>query len=199
MKFTARNRATALIAAGTIGVALGLSACNNNGNSESAAQNADSTALETNQPLPNVTWSQERENLIDIELAEVNDVQTTTFVMHNGDQNPISSCPSIGFGIPDSASLSNPLKGTGVSGVSGAIAVGQEDPNGIYAPTSSEGTFVICLDSTGQPYINRVEDSVDTAGGPAQWNDTTHSYALTGAPTAIARTAPAGAKPAKGK
>lgn len=199
MKFTARKRATALIAAGTIGVALGLSACNNNGNSESAAQNADSTALETNQPLPHVTWSQERENLLDIELAEVNDVQTTTFVMHNGDQNPINSCPSIGFGIPDSASLSNPLKPASNNGTYAEDVVGQEDPNGIYAPTSSEGTFTICLDATGQPYISRDEDVVDTVGGPAQWNDTTHSYSLTGAPTAIAHTAPAGTKPAKGK
>lgn len=196
MKITARRRAAALIAAGAVALAVGLSACNSN-NSENAAQNADSTNLENNQPLPNVTWSQERENLIDIELAEVNDVQTTTFVMHNGDQNPISSCPSIGFGIPDSASLSNPLKPDSNSGSWADDVVGQEDPNGIYAPTSSEGTFVICLDSTGQPYINRVEDVVDTAGGPAQWNDATHSYALTGAPTAIARTAPASAKPAK--
>lgn len=196
MKITARKRAAALITAGAVALAVGLSACNSN-NSENAAQNADSTNLENNQPLPNVTWSQERENLIDIELAEVNDVQTTTFVMHNGNQNPISSCPSIGFGIPDSASLSNPLKPDSNSGSWADDVVGQEDPNGIYAPTSSEGTFVICLDATGQPYINRVEDDVDTAGGPAQWNDATHSYSLTGAPTAIARTAPASAKPAK--
>ena len=196
MKFTARKKLTAVIAAGAIALAVGLSACGGN-NSENAAQNADSTALENNQPLPHVTWSQEREGLIDIELAEVNDVQTTTFVMHNGDQNPINSCPSIGFGIPDSASLSNPLKGTGVSGVSGAIAVGQEDPNGIYAPTSSEGTFTICLDATGQPYISRDEDTVDTVGGPAQWNDATHSYSLIGAPTALAHTAPPSAKAAK--
>jgi hypothetical protein len=199
VKFTARKRPAALIAAGVAVLAIGLSACNNNGNSESAAQSADSTALETNQPLPHVTWSQERENLIDIELAEVNDVQTTTFVMHNGDQNPINSCPSIGFGIPDSASLSNPLKPDSSSGTYAGDVVGQEDPNGIYAPTSSEGTFVICLDSTGQPYINRVEDDVDTVGGPAQWNDTTHSYSLIGAPTAIAHTAPASAKAATSK
>jgi hypothetical protein len=197
LKLTARKRATALAAAGAAVLAIGLSGCNNNGNSESAAQNADTNALENNQPLPHVTWSQERENLIDIELAEVNDVQTTTFVMHNGDQNPISSCPSIGFGIPDSASLSNPLKPDSNSGTYAGDVVGQEDPNGIYAPTSSEGTFVICLDSAGQPYINRVEDDADTVGGPAQWNDTTHSYSLNGAPTAIAHAAPATAKPAK--
>jgi hypothetical protein len=199
MKFTGRTRTIAGTAIVVVGLGIGLAACNSNGNQESAQQNQDSTNLENNQPLPNVTFSQERENMIDIELAEVNDVQTTTFVMHNGDRDPINSGPSIGFGIPDSASLSNPLKPASNSGSWADDVVGQEDPNGIYAPVSSEGTFVIFLAADGTPYIDRVEDTADTVGGPATWNMTTHSYSLTGAPTAIARTAPAAKVPAHAK
>lgn len=198
-KFSVKQRSTALIGIGAVGLVIGLAACNSNGNQESAQQNQDSTNLENNQPLPNVTYSQQRENLIDIELAEVNDVQTTTFLMHNGDQNPINTCPSIGFGIPDTASLSNPLKPASNSGSWADDVVGQEDPNGIYQPPASEGTFTICLAGDGTPYISRVEDLADTVGGPALWNMTTHSYSLTGAPTALARVAPPTKAPAHAK
>jgi hypothetical protein len=179
----------AVIGTGAVALAIvgGVAGCNSNSNSESSQQNTDSTNLENNQPLPYVTWSQARENLIDIELAQVNNVQTTTFVTHNGDPDPISSCPSIGFGIPDSASLSNPLKPASNSGSWADDVVGQEDPTGYYAPVSSAGTFTICLAADGTPYISRVEDNVDTVGGPATWDKTTHSYSLTGAPTAIAK------------
>ena len=136
---------------GATAVALGLilagSACSHtvsNGNTaESAQQAQDSTNLENSQPLPIVFASQERANLIDIELAQVNDVRTTTFVKAMGNVDPIFSCPSVGFGIPDSASLSNPSQieqryfpntNSWDSGV-----VDQMDPTGIYAPTFERG------------------------------------------------------------
>lgn len=173
-----------------VGVAGGLAACSHNNpqTAEGKAQATDSQNAENNQPIPNVKWSQERENLIDIELAEVGDVQTTTWITHNGDANPIFSCPSIGFGIPDTASLSNPLQPyQGPDTTDGSDVVGQMDPNLIYQPTTGEGTFIICLTSTGSPYISRFEDNADTVGGPAVWNDTTHAGSLVGAPTASAR------------
>lgn len=197
-KFSVKQRSTAIAAIGAVGLVIGLAACNSS-NQESAQQNTDSANLENNQPLPNVTYSQQRENLIDIELAEVNDVQTTTFVTHNGDQDPINTCPSIGFGIPDTASLSNPLKPASNTGTWAEDIVGQQEPTGIYQPTTGEGTFTICLAGDGTPYISRVEDIVDTVGGPALWNMTMHSYSLTGAPTALARVAPSAKTPAHAK
>jgi hypothetical protein len=62
------------------------------------------------------------------------------------------------------------------------------DPNGIYVPTSSAGTWVICLDDTGQAYINRFEDNADTIGGPAEWDTAKHDIVMNGAPTALATT-----------
>lgn len=178
----------------TVGLVVAGTACSHtisNGNTaESAQQLQDSTNLENAQPLPIVFYSQERANMIDIELAEVNDVRTTTFVHAMGNIDPIFSCPSVGFGIPDSASLSNPSQieqryfnntNSWDSGV-----VDQMDPNGIYAPQSSAGTWVICLDDHGQAYINRFESTTDTLGGPAEWNYTKHFAVMNGAPTALA-------------
>jgi hypothetical protein len=177
------------------GLVLGVAACNNStsqssGNQkESAQQQADTNTLETNQPLPHFNYSQERQNMIDIETAQANNVLTTSFFMNFGVADPVSSCPSIGFGIPDSASLSNPVQAQwangGTNGEAG-VGIGQQDPTGIYNPLSSAGTFVICLAANGSPYIDRIESNVDTAGGPATWNYTTHSFKLVGAPTAAA-------------
>jgi len=179
---------------------LGLAACQDSsspppssGNQqEHAQQQADTNALENNQPLPHFNYSQERQNMIDIETAQADDVETTTFWMNMGDSDPIGSCPSIGFGIPDTASLSNPLQtewnsggSNGSYGVASAVT-GQMDPTGIYAPTGSMGTYIICLASSGQPYIDRIESTVDTYGGPAVWDYGKHMGKLVGAPTAAA-------------
>jgi hypothetical protein len=185
-----RKIITASIATLALGLSIGLSACGGNSNAnqqESGQQQTDSSNLEHGQPLPLVTWSQARENLIDIELAQVNDVQTTTFVMAYADKDPINSCPSVGFGLPDSASLSNPDQVVGGPNSSGGNVIGQEDPTGYYAPTSSAGTYIICLTATGQPYIDRFESNVDTIGGNATWDYTLHRSQLVGAPTATAR------------
>lgn len=170
-------------------LALGLAGCNgNNGNNtEHQQQLQDTTALENNQPLPHFNYSQERQNMKDIETAEANNVQTTTFFMNYGVADPIGSCPSIGFGIPDSASLSNPLQ---TAGGNNDAAIGQMDPTGVYAPVSSAGTFIICLSANGSPYIDRIESLANTYGGNAVWNYTRHEGELVGAPTAAAQVSP---------
>ena len=174
---------------------VGVAACggHNSGNSSESKQQAqDTTNLENSQPLPAVWYSQERQNLIDIELAEINDVRTTTFVTSFG--HLIWAGPTIGFGIPDSASLSNPLAPyTGdVNTGPDRPVVGQMDPNGIYAPASSAGTWVIALTVDGTPYIDRFEDNADTVGGPAEWSAARYEagedpIVSTGSPTAVAQ------------
>lgn len=188
MKFTRRHFAAAAVSV----IAVGLAACNGNQNgnqAEARQQLADTQSLENNQPLPHYNFSQERQNMKDIEDAEATNVQTTSFVMQNGDRDPVFSCPSIGFGIPDSASLSNPLQVANPSDRS-STAIGQMDPTGIYAPVSSEGTFTICLTANGSPYISRFEGTVNAIGGPAEWDPAAHMIRMTGAPTAAARVAP---------
>lgn len=174
-------------------LALGLTACSS-GNSgqqqENRQQQADTTSLEASQPIPHYNWSQIRQTMIDAQDIAANGAQTTSFFFQMGDPDPVYSCPSIGMPVPNTAQLSNPLQGTGVSGVSGAIAIGQMDPDGIYSPSSSSGTYVICVSSSGSNYLDYWEGDVFTVSGAAEWDKATHSLKVIGAPTAAVHTAP---------
>lgn len=185
---------TASAILGAAALAVSLAACNGNNNGqqqENAQQKADTTSLEASQPLPHYNYSQIRQTLIDAEGISANGTQTTSFFFQMGNQDPVYSCPSLGEPVANSSSLSNPQQGAGVSGVSGAIAIGQMDPDGIYTPTSSSGTYVICLSSSGQPYLDYWEGDVFTVSGAAEWNTATHSIKVIGNPTAAIHTAPA--------
>jgi hypothetical protein len=167
-------------------LAVSLSACNSGTPSGQAAENArqraNQKALENNQPLPHFNWSQWRQDLIDVEAAESNDVPTTSFALHLGSQDPVFTCPSIGFPLPVTTSLSNPEQV--IDGHTDTVTTPQQDPNGVYMPPTGEGTWLVCTYANGEPYINYIEDNVDTAGGPAVWNYSKHAFELVGAPTA---------------
>lgn len=179
------------IAAGAALGVLAIAGCLGSGSSggnaaESKAQQQDTTSLENNQPIPHYNYSQERQALIDAENAAAAGTQTTSFFFNQGVQDPVNSCPSIGMGVPDSASLSNPQQVvrsySGSDGV--ALApVGQMDPDGIYVPESSTGTWVNCVDPQGRESIVRWEGFVYTVTGAASWDNATHSVKMTGAPT----------------
>lgn len=184
-------RRTAAAAAAVGALVAGLTACSRSGNSsgqqqEQKQQSQDTASLENNQPLPHFNYSQERQALIVAESAAANGTQTTSFFFNQGVQVPVSSCPSIGLGVPDSASLSNPTQPenfTDGNGHYNTIPVGQMDPDGIYAPPASTGTFVNCVNAQGQEYLVRWEGFVYTVTGPATWDKSTNSVKLVGAPT----------------
>jgi hypothetical protein len=166
--------------------AVTLAACSHP-SAEQLQQQQDTNTLVNNQPLPHFNYSQERQALIEAEKAAADGTQTTTFFFNQGVTDPIFTCPSIGLGIPDSASLSNPLQPTNPGG-NGNIAIGQMDPFGIYVPTSSAGTYVICVNAQGQEYLVRWEGFVQTVTAPAVWDMKTHTEKLIGAPTQVINT-----------
>lgn len=57
------------------------------------------------------------------------------------------------------------------------------DPNGIYTPSSSTGTFVQCIDATGAIMPMYHEGTVQAVFGPAKWNADTHKIEITGPPS----------------
>jgi hypothetical protein len=109
-----------------------------------------------------------------------------------GDQNPVFSCPSLGMPVANTAELSNPDQAewntAGSSGVASAV-IGQMDPSGIYTPSSSTGTYVICVNSAGKPYLQYWEGDVMTVTSAATWDSATHQLKVIGAPTAVIHTA----------
>lgn len=176
-----------LLAVGVIVVSAATMTACHGGNkaqkTENKQQQAISSSLVNNQPLPGFNYSQLRQNLKEIETAEANGVQTTTFFFNQGVQNPISSCPSIGAPIPTTDQLSNPnavQKHSSNGG--GNVVIGQMDPTGVYTGDSA-GTYVMCVDATGKAYANYWEGYVQTVFGNAVWDDATHTVKLVGAPS----------------
>ncbi len=152
---------------------------------ESQQQNQDQTALELAQPIPHYNYSQIRQNLIELETAQANGVQTTSFLFNLGDRDPIQVCPSIGAPIPTTDQLSNADKVVNdpyTGGNGGGAVIAQMDPNGVYSGTST-GTYVMCVGANGKPYADYWEGYVQTVFGPAQWNYTTHTVQLVGPPS----------------
>lgn len=169
------------IVAGALAVvtAASLAACTStNGNTtEKAQQQKDTTTLVNQQPIPGYNYSQIRQNLIDIENAEANGAQSTSFFFNFGVRDPYMSCPSIGAPIANTTSLSNPFQSNPDNSAS---VVGQMDPNGVYPPTNSSGTWVLCIGQDGKITPQYAEETVHAVFAPAVWDDATHQIKIIG-------------------
>jgi hypothetical protein len=160
-----------------IGIALSASSCGND-SATTQDQNITNdllTRLHKNQPLPNPDFSQYLQTLIDVENAEITGVATTTFFYNMGSNVPIKSCPSLGYPVPSTASLTNPWQISGGSNQAGAI--GQADPNGLFVGPSS-GTYVVCVAKDGTKSPSYWEGDVETEPGPAHYDTATQQIVL---------------------
>lgn len=188
-----KRKKVTTIAAGFAVTALALTttaACggtdNSAQNTENKGQQQDSSSLITNQPIPHFNWSQIRQTLIDTETIAANGTATTSFFFNQGVQDPVFSCPSLGMPVANTAQLSNPqqlVNDPNGNKSAGSKVISQMDPYGIYAPASSTGTYVICINTEGKKYVQYWEGYVSTVSAPAEWNGATHSMNVTGAPT----------------
>ena len=161
------------------GLSFALAACN-----QSATTQEQKTSISIEQqylraqPVPQFKYSQIRQTLIDIETAQANGIQTTSFFFNLGVTAPIQSCPSLGFPVATTDEITNPLQ-TSNPGDSSSTAIGNLDPNGIYTGDST-GTYVICVAPDGSTYAQYWEGYVDSVSGPAVWDTTTNAIKLTG-------------------
>lgn len=177
---------SAVIVLVTLVVLAACSASDSNGNTaESSDQGAISKAMITNQPPPFFPRSAYRGEMIEVQAIEALGSPTTSFFFPEGttvvtsatgaahfSAPPLKTCSSQGVPVPNTASLTNPLQGEGVSGVSGAIATDQMDPNGLYAPQTSSGTWVLCNNASGGTRFSYWEGPVFAETGTAVWSDT---------------------------
>jgi hypothetical protein len=178
-----------IAALAAVGIVVALTSCGDptspSDKAEAAQQEDISSQAVQNQPVTSDSWHQMRQNLNEIEHAENVGIQTTSFIFNRSSPDPIQSCPSIGVPIPNTASLTNPDQiashyyGNG-SGSWASGVIGQMDPNGIYTPQASSGTFVICVGGDGTPVPVYAEGEVHTVFGPARWDTASHSVVLTG-------------------
>lgn len=169
-------------------IVITLAACGSSSsvNNDQKISNNQLNQYQRTQPVPFFDWSQYRQTAIDIETAQAQGVTTTTFFYNMGSNVPIKSCPSIGFPIASTAQLTNPEQA--VSGPNnGAVTVAQLEPNGVYTGTSS-GTYVVCVTPAGAKEITYWEGWVETEGGPAHYDTSSHQIVLDGPATVTTKT-----------
>lgn len=143
---------------GTVLIILGCTAaCMDNSDSKERAtvENAQNRMV-TNQPPPAYEWSLERHLMINLYNGRNRAVATYTFVRNQFTGKIMSRCQSIGFPIPATTQLTNPMKWIG----QGAV-INQAEPNGLYAPSSTKATFVMCVEN-GKVVPRYYEPDVET-------------------------------------
>jgi hypothetical protein len=84
-----------------------------------------------------------------IEMRDQDGLVTYTYTVPETTGRPVFLCNSIGYAIPASTQYTNPQKIENPPSITGYYVMPQADPNGLYSPSSAEGTWVLCTDPTG--------------------------------------------------
>lgn len=179
MKYHRTIAATAVLAA-VIVAAVGCSDSNSATDADKKTSEGQLDIYQKNQPIPFSTWSQYRQTLTDVELAQIHGVATTSFFFNQGATQPYKSCPSIGFPVASTSQLTNPQQA--VWGHQSGTTIGQLEPNGTFTGDST-GTYVVCVAPNGIKYISYAEGFVHAEGGPAHWDTNLKLIVDDGAPT----------------
>lgn len=94
--------------------------------------------------LPSIINFQEKRTYKMILELRDKEIKTVTYIVDmNGQLHKI--CDSIGYGIPYATQFTNPQR----YAYQGAT-LPQADPNGLYSPSSADGTWVLCFDSASK-------------------------------------------------
>jgi hypothetical protein len=112
------------------------------------------------QPIPAFNWSLERHIMIELYKARNNAVTTYTYERNQYTGKVQAWCPSIGFPISAATQLTA-AEGLQVSN-SNVYKLPQAEPNGLFPPSSSRGTFVMCAGKNGKATPRYFEGDVET-------------------------------------
>lgn len=98
--------------------------------------------------MPSIVNFQEKRILKDILEKRDQSIVTITYTQ---DMNGVlhKLCDSVGFGISAATQYTNPQRissGSDGNGHYGTVTLPQADPNGLFSPASTEGTWVMCKD-----------------------------------------------------
>lgn len=142
------------------------------------------------QPIPTFDWSLERELLI--QLYTIRNDRVATHSVWRSDRGMIEGdCPSMGYGLPYDTSLTNPWLATDEEengyDTEGLVAIGQPEPNGIFASTNTAATWVMCVGPAGLLEPVYVETKVTVYPGPVNVDYATSRVTRTGAPSVTVR------------
>lgn len=185
------KRTIAIAALGTA-LAFSLAACTQGQNSGVASEASESGQIEDHYlavqpPYEPSGVSEYRGNLNAAEASQVLGINTTSFFMNTGEKAPFFWCPSHGGAVPNTAQLTNPDQVIPDPNASaGSVIIGNMDPDGVYAPNASSGTYVMCVNNAGQEYLVYWEGDVFQVNAKATWNPSLNGgqggVQVTGAP-----------------
>lgn len=150
---------------------------------ESRQMNDTMATLQQLQPAPyGHTRSDAREALIQIEEAMIDSSRDMYHYVQAMDGHPVFHCTGKGLGIPDTAELSNPEQLINPYSTQ-YVTMPQADPYGYYAPSTSQGTYILCNNTDGTQYLQRWEANVVTSSVPLRWNKETQEFETAGPST----------------
>jgi hypothetical protein len=137
------------------------------------------------QPIPTYDWSLERDLMI--QLYNIRNKRVSTHSIWRSNYGMIEGdCPSMGYGLPYDTSLTNPWRAThriykshGVS----SVAIGQAEPNGVFASTNTSATWVMCVGAGGTIEPHYIESKVTVYPGPVKVDYATNRVIRHGDPT----------------
>jgi hypothetical protein len=100
--------------------------------------------------MPAITNFRERKLMKDIlEMRDQDGLTTFTYLVPEMTGKPVFLCESIGYGLPAATQYTNPEKLIDGNYQGEFTTIPQADPNGLFSPSSAEGTWVMCKDPNG--------------------------------------------------
>lgn len=135
--------------------ALSVSACSKINSSSDETQRSQQEQLlkegTAQTGMPAIKNFRERKILKDIlELRDQDGLVTYTYLWNEFNGKKVFFCESVGYGIPYATQYTNPMKVTNGGSAPQThienVVIPQADPNGLFSPTSAEGTWVLCKD-----------------------------------------------------
>lgn len=168
---------------------------------QTEAQDNAYAQITANQPAPAFNYSLPRALIIKLYEFEQRAAVTWSVVQSPYTGKILFQCESRGYPIPASTQLTNPEKI--ISGLNmndlpshAAVTIPQQEPNGLFSPPETAGTWIFCVAQNGQLAPVYEEPNVQVFPFPVVENNGT----LTRAPGSKAANTIdiAGAKPVKG-
>lgn len=125
-----------------------VSSCGEESSDTKMAEAQESIAAQANNEvgLPIIKHFAEKRTLKEILEMRDQEVATYTYYISEYDGKLHLLCQSIGFAISAATQYTNPQKIAGSAHYYAVIA--QADPNGLFSPASTEGSYVRCLNKT---------------------------------------------------
>ena len=110
------------------------------------------------QPPPYFDWSQQRDIMIQIYKAQNEAIYTYSYTQSPYTGKIMWESATFGFPIAGGTQLTNPEQT--VTAYQSLATIAQAEPNGLYSPESSRGTWVLCVNEDGSISPAYIEDDV---------------------------------------